>query len=174
MSEASLTLPTADRSRPRGAAPAVGAGYELVQRVLYIAGAVLIPLGIVVIVFGWYGAARTPYQYDQISYLVSGGVLGLGLTFAGGFLYFGAWLARIAADQRESDRRLGDTLLVLADAVSHAPAQAGDAGSVLVTAGEGTVVHRADCALVSGRADVEPVGRHIDGRKPCRICGGGQ
>ena len=69
---------------------------------LFWAGAILLPLGLVVIVLGWYGAANTPYQYDQLSYLVSGGLLGLGLTFTGGFLYFGAWLARIAADSRES------------------------------------------------------------------------
>ena len=74
---------------------------------LFWAGAVLLPLGLVVIVLGWYGAANTPYQYDQLSYLVSGGLLGLGLTFCGGFLYFGAWLARIAADGRESAQAAG-------------------------------------------------------------------
>jgi hypothetical protein len=70
------------------------------------AGAILLPVGLVVIILGWYGAANTPYQYDQLSYLVSGGLLGLGLTFCGGFLYFGAWLARIAADNRETAKRL--------------------------------------------------------------------
>ena len=40
------------------------------------------------------------------------------LTFVGGFLYFGAWLARIAEDNRESSQRLADTLLVLADVTS--------------------------------------------------------
>ena len=89
--------------------------------VLFWAGASLLPLGLVVIILGWYGAANTPYQYDQLSYLVSGGLLGLGLTFVGGFLYFGAWLARIADDGRESSRRLADTLLVLADVTSRPP-----------------------------------------------------
>src|SRR3954464_9927181 len=126
-----------------GAAPLKDNHWQLLQLVLFWAGAILLPLGLVVIVLGWYGAANTPYQYDQLSYLVSGGLLGLGLTFTGGFLYFGAWLARIAADNRESARRLADTLLVLADVVSHsaAGAQAGrlaspaalrDPGSVLV------------------------------------------
>ena len=44
--------------------------------VLFWAGAILLPLGLVVIVLGWYGAANTPYQYDQISYLVSGACSG--------------------------------------------------------------------------------------------------
>ena len=101
-----------------GAAPLKNNHYQLLQVVLFWAGAILLPLGLVVIVLGWYGAANTPYQYDQLSYLVSGGLLGLGLTFAGGFLYFGAWLARIASDNRDSAKRLADTLLVLADVTS--------------------------------------------------------
>ncbi len=48
-------------------------------------------------------------------YVVSGGMLGLGLVFLGGFLYFGAWLAKMGTEQRESAQRLADTMLVLAD-----------------------------------------------------------
>lgn len=107
--------------------------------VLFWAGAILLPVGLVVIILGWYGAANTPYQYDQLSYLVSGGLLGLGLTFCGGFLYFGAWLARIAADNRETAQRLADTLLVLADVTSRATAAANsddlDVAGLPVTAG---------------------------------------
>ena len=65
--------------------------------VLFVAGAVLLPGGLVVIGLGWYGTAHTPYEYDQNAYLISGGILGLGITFVGGFLYFGSWLARLAA-----------------------------------------------------------------------------
>ena len=107
--------PNGSRSGCRGPAAEAGSGaaplknnhYQLLQLVLFWAGAILLPLGLVVIVLGWYGAANTPYQYDQLSYLVSGGLLGLGLTFIGGFLYFGAWLARIADDGRESSRAAG-------------------------------------------------------------------
>ena len=140
--------PTHSRSRGRsgsGAAPLVNNHYKLLQVVLFWAGAVLLPLGLVVIVLGWYGAANTPYEYDQISYLVSGGLLGLGLTFTGGFLYFGAWLARIADDGRESSKRLADTLLVLADVTSRAAAvsaPATDAAALPVVAGDGTTLHR--------------------------------
>ena len=85
---------------------------------LFWVGASLLPLGLVVIVLGWYGVANTPFGYDQQSYMISGGFGGLALTFVGGFLYFGSWLARIAEDNREASRRLADTLLVLADVTS--------------------------------------------------------
>ena len=164
-----------------GAAPLRNNGYRILQVVLFVAGAVLLPLGLVVIILGWYGAAHTPYAYDQLSYLVSGGLLGLGLTFCGGFLYFGAWLARIAADQRESAKRLSDTLLVLADVVSRSavaapaagvpvPAADREPGGVLVVAGEGTTVHRADCALIAHREDLRPAGPDAPGLTACRLC----
>ncbi|MGE5719718.1 MAG: hypothetical protein ACM3XQ_07585 [Nocardioidaceae bacterium] len=163
-----------------GAAPLKNNGYRILQVVLFVAGAVLLPLGLVVIILGWYGAAHTPYAYDQLSYLVSGGLLGLGLTFCGGFLYFGAWLARIAADQRDSAKRLSDTLLVLADVVSRSaaapagsqpvPAADRDPGAVLVLAGEGTTVHRADCPLVARREDLRPAGADAPGLTACRLC----
>lgn len=171
------------RSASTGSAPLRTNGAQMLQVVLFIAGAVLLPLGLVVIILGWYGASNTPYQYDQLSYLVSGGLLGLGLTFCGGFLYFGAWLARIAADQKETSKRLADTLLVLADTVSHtaaAPRQGmepavtpsrRDPGSILVVAGEsGATVHRADCPLISGRDDIVPAGPDGASLSPCRVC----
>jgi hypothetical protein len=174
------TLPA---SSGTGAAPLRNNGYRVLQVVLFVSGAVLLPLGLIVIVLGWYGAAHTPYEYDQISYLVSGGMLGLGLTFCGGFLYFGAWLARIAADNRDTAKRLSDTLLVLADVVSRsaavtegagrtgvAPAPARDAGAVLVVAGSGRTVHRSDCSLIAHRDDLVPAGGDAPDLAPCRLC----
>ncbi|MBF4161498.1 hypothetical protein [Nocardioides acrostichi] len=156
-----------------GAAPLVNNNYRLLQVVLFWAGAVLLPLGLVVIVLGWYGASNTPYEYDQISYLVSGGLLGLGLTFAGGFLYFGAWLARIADDGRESSKRLADTLLVLADVTSRAAAsndQGVDVSGLPVVAGEGSTMHRRDCTLIAHRSDLAPVGENNAHLTTCRVC----
>jgi hypothetical protein len=177
---AGRTLPA---SSGTGAAPLRNNGYRVLQVVLFVSGAVLLPLGLIVIVLGWYGAAHTPYEYDQISYLVSGGMLGLGLTFCGGFLYFGAWLARIAADNRDTAKRLSDTLLVLADVVSRSAAVtegAGrtgvgaapvrDAGAVLVVAGSGRTVHRSDCSLIAHRDDLVPAGGDAPDLAPCRLC----
>lgn len=185
-----------------GTAPLASNPAQLLHLVLFIAGAVLLPGGLIVIGLGWYGVSHTPYEYDQTSYLVSGGILGLGITFVGGFLYFGSWLARIAADQKESQKQLADSLLLLADAVSQntvmaqnvseatpvatpvasaapaaarpaaAPARTRDAGAVLVVAGRGKTVHRADCDLIAGREDLRPVGADTDDLIPCRLCQG--
>lgn len=167
------SLPRAGARGGSGAAPLKGNGFQVLQVALFWAGAVLLPLGLVVIVLGWYGAANTPYEYDQISYLVSGGLLGLGLTFVGGFLYFGAWLARIAEDGRQSSQRLADTLLVLADVTSRAAAvhaPEGDTSALPVTAGDGTTIHRRDCALIGHRTDLQPVGARSEGLVACRVC----
>ena len=180
--ESRLVLPRVGSGGGSGIAPLRGNGAATLQLVLFIGGAVMLPLGLVVIILGWYGASNTPYQYDQLSYLVSGGLFGLGMTFVGGFLYFGAWLARIAADQKESAKRLSETLLLLADVVStNGAATAGgrrvaggattrDPGSVLVVAAAGTTVHRADCALIAGREDLAPAGPEGAELNPCRVC----
>ncbi|UDY22241.1 hypothetical protein [Nocardioides sp. Kera G14] len=160
-----------------GVAPLRGNNAQLLHQALFVGGALLLPLGLIVIGLGWYGIAHTPYEYDQLSYLVSGGILGLGLTLCGGFLYFGAWMARVAADQKEASKRLADTLLVLADAVARTsaapaatPAAQVDPGSVLVVAGAGTTLHRADCDLLAGRDDLSPAGPNRGGLAPCRLC----
>jgi hypothetical protein len=175
-----------------GVAPLRGNNAQLLHLVLFVAGAVLLPAGLIVIGLGWYGVAHTPYEYDQNAYIVSGGILGLGITFVGGFLYFGSWLARVAADQKDAQRQLSETLLLLADAVSHntaiaaanaaaagngggarvaaAPARPRDPGAVLVVTGEGSIVHRADCDLVAGRDDLVPAGPDAAELTPCRLC----
>ena len=172
---------------PQRAAPAAGVQvsnpaatrdqrYRTLQLVLFAAGAILMPLGIIAIMLGWYGVAHTKYQYDQLPYVVSGGLLGVGLVMLGGFLYFGAWLAKVANDQRESARQMADTMLVLADLISRQPGTAAptdtlaDPGAVPVLAGSGSTVHRRDCALIAHRDDLRVItGRETD-LATCRVC----
>ncbi|MCW2750117.1 MAG: hypothetical protein JWR83_1227 [Aeromicrobium sp.] len=152
-----------------GTAPLRSDPAQVVQLVLFVVGALLLPAGLIVIGLSWYGTAHTPYAYDQMSYLVSG-IFGLGVTFVGGFLYFGSWLARIASDQKNAQRQLADTVLGLADSVTrNTSAGRRDAGADLVVAGGGTTVHRADCDLVAGRDDLRPAGATA-GLTPCRVC----
>ena len=104
---------------------------------------------------------------------MSGGFGGLALTFVGGFLYFGSWLARIAEDNRDAQRRLADTLLVLADVTSRAATTTSsglDVSALPVTAGDGTTMHRRDCALIAHREDLRPVGEHQQDLVACRVC----
>jgi cytochrome c biogenesis protein CcdA len=152
--------------------------YRTLQLVLFAAGAILMPLGLIAIGIGWYGTAHTKYQYDQLPYVVSGGLLGLGLVFLGGFLYFGAWLAKVANEQRESARQMSDTILVLADLVSRQSSGGGSSaldtvaepGAVPVLAGAGSTVHRRDCALIAHRDDLHVLtGRESD-LGVCRVC----
>lgn len=190
------TMPrAASREAGTGVAPLKGNPAQLLQMVLFYAGAVLLPSGLVVIGLGWYGIAHTPYEYDQMSYLVSGGILGLGITFVGGFLYFGSWLARIAIDQKEAQAQLTEAVRALAAASSGAPVVAPahdhvhaapvaaasaaapsapavdevDAGSVRVVAGRGKTLHRPDCDLIAGREDITAV-EDTTGLVPCRLC----
>src|SRR5687767_13363071 len=69
-------------------------------RVLLIAGSIAAPLGLVFIFLGWMGASRTPNLYEQIPYSISGGMLGLGLVFAGGFAYFAYWMTQLVRATR--------------------------------------------------------------------------
>lgn len=175
-----------------GTAPLRSDPAQILHQVLFVVGVVLLPAGLIVIGFGWYGAAHTPYAYDQMAYLVSA-VFGLGMTFVGGFLYFGSWLARIGGDQKESQRQLSDTVLRLAGSVAsssngvalgsevtgpdgkrgqvRAVVRKRDPGAVLVVAGRGSTLHRADCSLIAGRDDLRQV-EAADGLKPCRLCQG--
>jgi hypothetical protein len=143
---------------------------ERVHFGLLIGGSVLLPLGLLVIGLGWYGAAHTPYAFEQTPYLISGGVLGVALVLAGGFLYFGAWMVRASVTaRRDADRVVEalDRITALLPAISGGPAP--QPVVKLVATRTGSMVHRADCPIVANRGDLRPVSSP-DGLKPCRLC----
>jgi hypothetical protein len=152
--------------------------FRNVQLILFTVGAILMPLGLIAIFLGWYGVAHTKYQYDQLPYVVSGGLLGLALVFLGGFLYFGAWVARLGTEQRESTQRLTDAMLQLTDLIGRQQggATTGGAerdevhGAELVLAGAGSTVHRRDCPLIAHREDLRPLNGDETGLGTCRVC----
>lgn len=98
---------------------------------------------------GWHGAAHTPYVIEQNSYLISGGLFGLGLVFVGGLVFFGGWLARIAADNRDAVRRITRSLDAPAAAERRRPA-------ALVATPKGAMAHRDDCPGAGPRRPVDP------------------
>lgn len=67
-------------------------------RVLYVAGGLLVSLGLSLVVLGYIGVSRTIYVFEQMPYLVSGGILGGCLVIAGCFSFFAFWLTRIHAE----------------------------------------------------------------------------
>jgi len=85
------------------------------ERWLLALGGGLVLAGIALVVIGWVGTSRTVLVAGQIPYVVSGGLLGLGLIFLGGFLYFGYWLALLFRDGRARAERQEAQLERVAD-----------------------------------------------------------
>lgn len=162
-------------AQPRSSSTTSDQRWRTVQLALFTAGAILMPLGVIAIFLGWYGTAHTKYQYDQLPYVVSGGILGLGLIFLGGFLYFGAWVARIGNEQRQSARQIADAMTTLASLIANQSGPTphsgtnGD-GAALVLAGAGSTVHRRDCALIAHRDDLHGLTGNETGLGTCRVC----
>lgn len=163
-----------------------GDRYKLMQAGLFTAGSVLMPLGVLAVGLGWWGAAHSRYAYDQFPYLLSGGFLGVCLTIIGGFLYYGAWLAKGMGDQNSASKQIVAGLSALSDQVERlglvglagTAGTAGarpDPGAALVVAGSnGAAVHRRDCTLIAHREDLREVsgteagaGTGLTG---CRVC----
>ena len=75
--------------------------FNLGERWLFALGGALVLAGFVAVIIGWVGTSRTVLVSGQIPYVVSGGLIGLGLIFLGGFLYFGHWVAVLVRESRE-------------------------------------------------------------------------
>jgi hypothetical protein len=163
-----------------------------------LAGSVLIPLGVVFIMLGWYGAAHARVVQQQIPYMVSGSFVGLGCMIVGGFLFFGHWLYRIydQADlHHEEQTRLLEGILaalggpgvptagtspgresaagegVSGDGPRAVSGHVAPAAAYYATSG-GTVYHRADCAVIAHHPeDLRVLGSGaVAGMRACQIC----
>lgn len=103
------------RMRTRG-------GFDLGRAQLYV-GAGLVVIGFLTIILGWWAAARTPFLFEQIPYLMSGGLLGVALCFIGGFLYFAHWISRLLDEQRTQTERTHELLTSLIEGSSNGRAR---------------------------------------------------
>jgi hypothetical protein len=141
-------------------------------KLLMLGGAILMPLGLGLIGMAWYGAAHTPFLFEQVPYLISGGLLGLAVSTVGGFLYFAYWLTLLIRDNRAQSRRVADALegirSHLAKEGIEGAAEASPNGEY-VTTDKGTMFHRPDCTVVADRTDLRRVSADTNLR-PCKIC----
>ena len=141
-----------------------------VDRWLYIAGLAMVPIGAAFILLAWWGAAHKPLIIQQFPYLISGGILGLGLMFSGGFLYFGYWIVRMVQENRRQTDQLLDALNRLEGRLGDAPEAAPGVNGPLVATATGTMLHRPDCPVVMGRQGLRKVKADAKGFEPCKIC----
>jgi hypothetical protein len=99
-------------------------GTPLAEHALFVAGGILVPLGLISIIVGWYGAAHTPNLFEQLPYLISGGLFGLGLVVLGSFLYFAHWITQLVKEQRSQSTAVLAALRHLEEVMAAAPATA--------------------------------------------------
>lgn len=152
------------------------------DQAMALAAAVLLPLGLVLVVLSWWGAARTPYLFEQVPYLISGGLLGLGLVVTGGFVLFGSWVSRTSQQQQaltldllQAVREVRDEIASLqgspAVPARRSRSSNGTGGTGLVATQNGSMLHRPDCIVVAHRQDVHTVtGKEAGDLSACQLC----
>lgn len=162
-------------------------GPASLERRIALLGGMLATGGAVLVLLGWYGAAHTSRVYLQIPYLISGGLLGVVLAFAGGCAYLASWLTRLVQDQharadaaaaaaRETTAALIRIEALLAAGAAlpgAAPGEAVDRTTALVATPSGKLAHRPTCPTVAGRSDLRPASLGPDGFAPCQMCQSG-
>jgi hypothetical protein len=160
-----------------------GATIKLNERILLVLGGVIAPLGLALVLLGYWGAANTPYLFEQVSYLISGGLLGLALVFLGAFFYFAHWLTQLVKEHRvqsvamlEAIQRLQEEVARQSEPVAvPAPSRNGQGPAPeleappLVATSRGTMAHHPSCVVVAGKADLRAV-TVADGLAPCKLC----
>ena len=153
------------------------------ENTLMVLGGIIAPLGLIIVVIGWYGAAHTPNLFEQVPYLISGGLLGLSLVVLGGFLYFAHWLTQLIKETRAQANTMASAMERLEDLLRHqqaepsvvttAPAGRGRtlvaSAPALVATAKGSMAHRPDCVVVAGKEGLRAV-EADEGLAPCKLC----
>ena len=147
------------------------------ERWLMVIGGAMIVAGVAAIILGWYGAAHTPYDFEQVPYLISGGLLGLALTVLGGLFYFAYWLTRQIQESRTQSDTTAQALARIAELLAGgsngsrvAEGNGGVKTGEFVATATGTMIHRPDCAVVTGRKGLRKVSPDDPGLEPCKLC----
>ena len=178
MTDASIVAPDAGREDAQSQLAAGLAklrrrsGLVVTDRWLLYIGGVLLPLGALLVIAGWYGAAHTTRLFEEVPYLISGGLFGLTLVIIGAAFYFGYWLTRMVSGERQ----MLDVLLRIEERLDQAAGPAGAAPVArvggLVATRTGSMFHRPDCPVVADRpaSELRAVRLPAEGLSACRIC----
>ena len=169
MSDRDRTLDAESLSRPEP--------LRRVDQVMEIVGIALLPVGLTALLIGWLGVASNGYVFLQLPYVVSGGMVGLGLLVASGTIYLASWISRSAAVQRRQNDELLRAVAQLHQALAAAPGGGAGGGGTnghgvahYLATPSGSMYHRPDCAIVTGRDDLREVEPDTAGMKPCGMC----
>jgi hypothetical protein len=83
-------------------------------RMILMPASVLLVGGFAFMLLGWWGAAHTHRQIEQIPYLISGGLIGFAMVILGGLLLATSiWLATLQQSQLRADERAAGQLAQL-------------------------------------------------------------
>jgi hypothetical protein len=155
-----------------------GGALNFSERTLMILGGVIAPLGLVVVVIGWYGAAHSPFLFQQIPYLISGLGIGLGLVFLGSFFYFAHWVTELVKEGRTQSAAMIEAITRLEETIKQqsvgervaevAPSPNGVRADLVATT-KGTMAHRPDCVVVAGKPGLRRVAPD-EGLVSCKLC----
>ena len=134
----------------------------------------LLALGVVFVILGWYGAAHTNILTEQIPYLISGGLLGLGLIIVAGVMAAGAAQERTTeALRREIASALASMSLGAPDTGVRRDTFSSNGHHVYVVPG-GRSFHVAGCPILEGKEgikEMQPAQATAAGYVACKLCG---
>lgn len=143
---------------------------KLIDRWRIVASILLLVTGIALVMLGWYGAANTNILTEQIPYLISGGLLGLGLIIVAGVF--------AASASSERDARILHSQI--ADVLARAPSgrtvrvtKTSRAREHVFAVSGGRSFHLAGCPIVEGKDGVReltPTAAASEGLAPCKLC----
>jgi hypothetical protein len=138
-------------------------------------GWILVALGVLAIALGYWGVANQSIVAKQLPYVVSGGILGLGLVAVGAYYLV---TEELRSDSGRLDRleqmvlELHSVLLSRAD-VPEMAHHNGASTATLVALRDSQRYHRPDCRMVAGKSGlVAATAEVIAGRglEPCGMC----
>lgn len=135
-------------------------------------GVVLVAAGFVAIFLAWNGAAGLDYVEGQLPYVISGGLVGLGLIGAG------LTVAIVQAHRRETEvlaAKLDELVDLVRGGGAAGEAPAGPTAvpdEAPVVAGRSTF-HDPSCRIIAGSSGLQVMSREAAqarGLAPCRVC----